>query len=209
MIAESIRRTHNGESISLLFGDWAETSGVHMIDGSWGTENVGWRFAGIAIHGVIDTESCTDFFCNFLYLCCLYYYEESSSQKKLNSDAKGRFNGLTLSDTSSLNTFCTKNHKTLGGAFAASFSWASICSTLAPNLRRWSIVRDGLAAYPSSGENGVNNPFKRKRGVWNLLSLPYWDGISSLLTGSVEVSSGKGWPSHAARLSWSLVISEH
>ena len=27
-IAESIRRTHNGESISLLFGDWAEGAGV-------------------------------------------------------------------------------------------------------------------------------------------------------------------------------------
>ncbi len=24
-IAESIRRTHNGESISLLFGDWIDT----------------------------------------------------------------------------------------------------------------------------------------------------------------------------------------
>ena len=24
MLAESIRRTHNGESISLLFGEWAE-----------------------------------------------------------------------------------------------------------------------------------------------------------------------------------------
>ncbi|KAJ2913638.1 hypothetical protein MD484_g6783, partial [Candolleomyces efflorescens] len=30
-IAESIRRTHNGESISLLFGEWAETSGVHVL----------------------------------------------------------------------------------------------------------------------------------------------------------------------------------
>ena len=28
-IAESIRRTHNGESISLLFGDWPQTVG-HM-----------------------------------------------------------------------------------------------------------------------------------------------------------------------------------
>jgi len=28
-IAESIRRTHNGESISLLFGDWAEGAGVN------------------------------------------------------------------------------------------------------------------------------------------------------------------------------------
>ena len=27
-IAESIRRTHNGESISLLFGDWAEDVGM-------------------------------------------------------------------------------------------------------------------------------------------------------------------------------------
>lgn len=27
-IAESIRRTHNGESISLLFGDWAEGIGM-------------------------------------------------------------------------------------------------------------------------------------------------------------------------------------
>jgi ribose-phosphate pyrophosphokinase len=27
-IAESIRRTHNGESISLLFGEWAETRNV-------------------------------------------------------------------------------------------------------------------------------------------------------------------------------------
>ncbi|PPQ70065.1 hypothetical protein CVT24_003809 [Panaeolus cyanescens] len=30
-IAESIRRTHNGESISLLFGEWAESSGTMMI----------------------------------------------------------------------------------------------------------------------------------------------------------------------------------
>jgi len=30
-IAESIRRTHNGESISLLFGEWAETTGVDVI----------------------------------------------------------------------------------------------------------------------------------------------------------------------------------
>ncbi|EAU81864.1 ribose-phosphate pyrophosphokinase 2 [Coprinopsis cinerea okayama7 len=30
-IAESIRRTHNGESISLLFGEWAETIGVQTI----------------------------------------------------------------------------------------------------------------------------------------------------------------------------------
>ncbi|KAF4615154.1 hypothetical protein D9613_003382 [Agrocybe pediades] len=30
-IAESIRRTHNGESISLLFGEWAETTGVEVI----------------------------------------------------------------------------------------------------------------------------------------------------------------------------------
>ncbi|KAF8898256.1 phosphoribosyltransferase-like protein [Gymnopilus junonius] len=30
-IAESIRRTHNGESISLLFGEWAETSGVEIM----------------------------------------------------------------------------------------------------------------------------------------------------------------------------------
>jgi len=29
-IAESIRRTHNGESISLLFGEWADT-GSHVI----------------------------------------------------------------------------------------------------------------------------------------------------------------------------------
>lgn len=27
-IAESIRRTHNGESISLLFGDWSEGAGM-------------------------------------------------------------------------------------------------------------------------------------------------------------------------------------
>ena len=27
-IAEAIRRTHNGESISLLFGEWAETRNV-------------------------------------------------------------------------------------------------------------------------------------------------------------------------------------
>ena len=27
-IAESIRRTHNGESISLLFGDWTSDGGV-------------------------------------------------------------------------------------------------------------------------------------------------------------------------------------
>jgi ribose-phosphate pyrophosphokinase len=30
-IAESIRRTHNGESISLLFGEWAETTGVEVV----------------------------------------------------------------------------------------------------------------------------------------------------------------------------------
>ncbi|KAJ7581152.1 phosphoribosyltransferase-like protein [Mycena floridula] len=30
-IAESIRRTHNGESISLLFGEWMETSSVMVI----------------------------------------------------------------------------------------------------------------------------------------------------------------------------------
>jgi ribose-phosphate pyrophosphokinase len=30
-IAESIRRTHNGESISLLFGEWAETSAVEVV----------------------------------------------------------------------------------------------------------------------------------------------------------------------------------
>lgn len=30
-IAESIRRTHNGESISLLFGEWAEGRGLDMI----------------------------------------------------------------------------------------------------------------------------------------------------------------------------------
>lgn len=30
-IAESIRRTHNGESISLLFGDWAEGVGVNGV----------------------------------------------------------------------------------------------------------------------------------------------------------------------------------
>jgi ribose-phosphate pyrophosphokinase len=30
-IAESIRRTHNGESISLLFGEWAETTGVDVL----------------------------------------------------------------------------------------------------------------------------------------------------------------------------------
>jgi len=34
MLAESIRRTHNGESISLLFGEWAETTGVHLL-GDW------------------------------------------------------------------------------------------------------------------------------------------------------------------------------
>jgi ribose-phosphate pyrophosphokinase len=27
-IAESIRRTHNGESISLLFGDWVDVDGA-------------------------------------------------------------------------------------------------------------------------------------------------------------------------------------
>jgi len=30
-IAESIRRTHNGESISLLFGEWAETGNVAVL----------------------------------------------------------------------------------------------------------------------------------------------------------------------------------
>ncbi|KAF8626231.1 hypothetical protein AX15_004916 [Amanita polypyramis BW_CC] len=30
-IAESIRRTHNGESISLLFGEWAESSNVTLL----------------------------------------------------------------------------------------------------------------------------------------------------------------------------------
>ncbi|CAA7260905.1 unnamed protein product [Cyclocybe aegerita] len=30
-IAESIRRTHNGESISLLFGEWAEQNGVEVL----------------------------------------------------------------------------------------------------------------------------------------------------------------------------------
>lgn len=30
-IAESIRRTHNGESISLLFGEWAETSSIAIV----------------------------------------------------------------------------------------------------------------------------------------------------------------------------------
>ena len=30
-IAESIRRTHNGESISFLFGDWAEEAGVNGV----------------------------------------------------------------------------------------------------------------------------------------------------------------------------------
>ncbi|KAH7911914.1 phosphoribosyltransferase-like protein [Hygrophoropsis aurantiaca] len=30
-IAESIRRTHNGESISLLFGDWADGRGVDLL----------------------------------------------------------------------------------------------------------------------------------------------------------------------------------
>jgi len=30
-IAESIRRTHNGESISLLFGDWAVARGLDMV----------------------------------------------------------------------------------------------------------------------------------------------------------------------------------
>lgn len=32
-ISESIRRTHNGESISLLFGDWAEGIGMNGVDG--------------------------------------------------------------------------------------------------------------------------------------------------------------------------------
>lgn len=31
IIAESIRRTHNGESISLLFGEWAENSNVTLL----------------------------------------------------------------------------------------------------------------------------------------------------------------------------------
>jgi len=31
VIAESIRRTHNGESISLLFGEWEETSNVAVL----------------------------------------------------------------------------------------------------------------------------------------------------------------------------------
>ncbi|KIM61105.1 hypothetical protein SCLCIDRAFT_1216227 [Scleroderma citrinum Foug A] len=31
IIAESIRRTHNGESISLLFGDWAVARGLDMV----------------------------------------------------------------------------------------------------------------------------------------------------------------------------------
>jgi ribose-phosphate pyrophosphokinase len=35
MLAESIRRTHNGESISLLFGEWAETTGVHLLGDTW------------------------------------------------------------------------------------------------------------------------------------------------------------------------------
>ncbi|KIJ99548.1 hypothetical protein K443DRAFT_102087 [Laccaria amethystina LaAM-08-1] len=35
-IAESIRRTHNGESISLLFGEWAETTGVEVL---WNVES--------------------------------------------------------------------------------------------------------------------------------------------------------------------------
>ena len=39
MIAESIRRTHNGESISLLFGEWAETTGVQML-GEWPVSGV-------------------------------------------------------------------------------------------------------------------------------------------------------------------------
>jgi len=30
-VAESIRRTHNGESISLLFGEWGETSNVTVL----------------------------------------------------------------------------------------------------------------------------------------------------------------------------------
>jgi ribose-phosphate pyrophosphokinase len=30
-IAESIRRTHNGESISLLFGEWAEQSAMSIL----------------------------------------------------------------------------------------------------------------------------------------------------------------------------------
>lgn len=30
-IAESIRRTHNGESISLLFGEWADSGNVEVI----------------------------------------------------------------------------------------------------------------------------------------------------------------------------------
>ena len=30
-IAESIRRTHNGESISLLFGEWADGRAVEVV----------------------------------------------------------------------------------------------------------------------------------------------------------------------------------
>lgn len=37
MLAESIRRTHNGESISLLFGEWAENTGVHLLGEKWDT----------------------------------------------------------------------------------------------------------------------------------------------------------------------------
>jgi ribose-phosphate pyrophosphokinase len=45
-IAESIRRTHNGESISLLFGEWSEQGSVPIIGqglGSPGLED-GHRF---------------------------------------------------------------------------------------------------------------------------------------------------------------------
>jgi hypothetical protein len=58
-------------------------------------------------------------FCNFLQL----YLEESSSQKKkAELGAIRRLKGLMLFNTFFLDTFCTKNHKILGGAFAASFS---------------------------------------------------------------------------------------
>jgi hypothetical protein len=46
---------------------------------------------------------------------------------------------------------------------------------------------------------------RQMRKQFSILRLPYWDGISSLLTGRTDVSSGYGLPSHAARLSWSLI----
>jgi len=53
----------------------------------------------------------------------MYLEEKQQPKKKLNSDATRRLSkGLMLSNTFFLNTFCTNNHKILGGAFAASFS---------------------------------------------------------------------------------------